>query len=726
MQGVADLFDVSDSRKRALLQALGLLHSSGRLEALKTLDGLLQSARVHCLSTIELYFLHDAAQLKQPLNLRNEAAVVSLLLAALAEPAGQAAAGSAGDASSLLQQLSQYSETLWPELASGDVALSGSTSGSSDGSAQGHPPRGVPAPAGSAAADFEAWAREKGVQAGITIASFGALRGCAATRDIRPGETALSIPESVLIYEDTVRQTDLGRMLMAIPNLTIDNLLIIFTMIDRHDEDSQWARYWRSLPDKYYTGLSFQEELVQQLAGTAAHLELTRAQAHLRQQYADTRPLFDMLLQAYPQFLRPEWFDYESYLWAAELWYSYAFEIEFPKAPAGHGSSQEADGEAAMAEEGTAERGASRGGSSSGKPAAHKSRSAAGGGGGGGVKAAKARRRQGGSSGGGGNSAGGAAQSSADGSSASSSGGGSSKPVMVPFACHINHSPWPHCVRYGRVNPRTRTLDYPAFRPCPEGQQVFISYGPVPNLKLLCYYGFVVAGNPHDVVPLQLEIPDGPLRQQQEAALVALGITVEHSLQDGPLSMQLLACLRVIVATAPELQLIKKKKVRPLAGPINAENEEQAVGTLRAALEGMLRPLEALPLLAQQARQGHAAAEVTTEGAAEQQLHALHLDHHQQQQTGVLRQEEAAAAAGRADGQPATGGACNENGFDADWRMSRHFCRVYLEGQRTILRRSLQECDALVSAAAAAAVSTPSGAVPSSLCLRLSRCNRIS
>ena len=44
-------------------------------------------------------------------------------------------------------------------------------------------------------------------------------------------------------------------------------------------------------------------------------------------QYAATRPLFDMLLTAYPQFLRPDWFDYEGYLWAAELFYSYAFEV---------------------------------------------------------------------------------------------------------------------------------------------------------------------------------------------------------------------------------------------------------------------------------------------------------------------------------------------------------------------------------------------------------------
>ena len=109
----------------------------------------------------------------------------------------------------MLSSLVAYSQTLWPDLASGDLAVS-----SSDGSGckqQEELPRGLPAPPGSAAADFEAWAGEQGVAAAITIACFGAMRGCAATRDVAPGERLLSIPAEVLIYEDTVLQTDLVR-----------------------------------------------------------------------------------------------------------------------------------------------------------------------------------------------------------------------------------------------------------------------------------------------------------------------------------------------------------------------------------------------------------------------------------------------------------------------------------------------------------------------------------
>lgn len=80
--------------------------------------------------------------------------------------------------------------------------------------------------------------------------------------------------------------------------------------------------------------------------------------------------------------------------------------------------------------------------------------------------------------------------SSTSGSSATT--GSCCKPVMVPFACHVNHSPWPHCVRYGRLNPTTRTLDFPAFRPCTKGQQASQGRWQHVVLPLLCGVAFAI------------------------------------------------------------------------------------------------------------------------------------------------------------------------------------------------------------------------------------------
>ena len=132
---MALFLDVDDKQKRELLSALGLLHALKQGGEEVTLEHWIQCARVHCLSKvriscvcdqpnnarmqrlpppppplpcrrrcralsadpcsdsssptllpvcalqIESYFLQDASQLRQPLNLRNEAAAVSLLLA---------------------------------------------------------------------------------------------------------------------------------------------------------------------------------------------------------------------------------------------------------------------------------------------------------------------------------------------------------------------------------------------------------------------------------------------------------------------------------------------------------------------------------------------------------------------------------------------------------------------------------------------------------------------
>lgn len=154
---------------------------------------------------IELYFLQDASQLRQPLNLRNEAAAVSLLLGFFAEHRSDGEGGiDARAQQALLAELLRHGRTLWPELASGNVTVSGSSSSSSAATV-----RGEPVPADSPAGEFEAWAVQQGVAAGIQIASFDGLRGCAASRNVAPGDLLLSIPSDVLIYQDSVLATDL-------------------------------------------------------------------------------------------------------------------------------------------------------------------------------------------------------------------------------------------------------------------------------------------------------------------------------------------------------------------------------------------------------------------------------------------------------------------------------------------------------------------------------------
>jgi len=135
---------------------------------------------------------------------------------------------------------------------------------------------------------------------------------------------------------------------------------------------------------------------------------------------------------------------------------------------------------------------------------------------------------------------------------------------LVPFVGLLNHSPYPHAVHFSQCDPKTRRLRcvpphlftgkegvgdkrfcnarphtvclsgmlphtpnqlFPCkgcaaakfqrhslarsvrcFRPCSSGQQVFLSYGPLSNSKLLLTYGFALPGNPNDDHPLTLQV----------------------------------------------------------------------------------------------------------------------------------------------------------------------------------------------------------------------------
>lgn len=173
--------------------------------------------------------------------------------------------------------------------------------------------------------------------------------------------------------------------------------------------------------------------------------------------------------------------------------------------------------------------------------------------------------------------------------------------------------------------------------------------------------------------------------------------------------MQLLACLRVIVATGAELERVRQRTLDPLTGSITADNEEQALRTLEVALLELLAPLQQLPLLAAAAGDDGRAALAAGPHSARQQLARLQLEAQQVAADGAGCSPAAAPAAAweaGSDGvsaeQREQGGECNENGFDGDWRMSRRFCHVYLLGQLRILQSSLLECRRLLEVCAAA------------------------
>ncbi|KAK9845837.1 hypothetical protein WJX81_003855 [Elliptochloris bilobata] len=208
-------------------------------------------------------------------------------------------------------------------------------------------------------------------------------------------------------------------------------------------------------------------------------------------------------------------------------------------------------------------------------------------------------------------------------------------PCVVPLATLLNHcATAPHVVRYGTLSPASRqeaascitrdVLELKALRPCAAGDQVFLSYGPLPNLRALLFYGFALEHNPHDTLALTFEVDrnrsaarsllqaaldchglivEDCLRSRKrpvdeegsgaaalrQAALARHGLTLEHCLRVGGLRARpLVATLRVLAADAADLERLCSGDADPLQEPVSAEGERDAVEMLARAL----RPLE--------------------------------------------------------------------------------------------------------------------------------------
>lgn len=172
------------------------------------------------------------------------------------------------------------------------------------------------------------WAENCGVKSKLEIAYVeGAGRGALAAEDLGVGEIALEIPISVIISEDLVYESDMIHMLETIEGISAETMLLLWSMRERHNVNAKHKSYFDALPEEFNTGLSFGVEAMMALDETLASEEIFQAKEHLRCRYDE---LFPVLCDSYPDVFPSEFYTWEQYLWACELWYSNSMRVMFP------------------------------------------------------------------------------------------------------------------------------------------------------------------------------------------------------------------------------------------------------------------------------------------------------------------------------------------------------------------------------------------------------------
>ena len=78
------------------------------------------------------------------------------------------------------------------------------------------------------------------------------------------------------------------------------------------------------------------------------------------------------------------------------------------------------------------------------------------------------------------------------------------RPCLVPVATLLNHALWPHIVHYSQLDEQDGCLKLQMFRSAAKGEECYLSYGPLPNYKLLLFYGFTLPHNPYDMLEFEL------------------------------------------------------------------------------------------------------------------------------------------------------------------------------------------------------------------------------
>ncbi|CAI0558022.1 unnamed protein product [Linum tenue] len=171
------------------------------------------------------------------------------------------------------------------------------------------------------------WGVSNGVKTSLEIALIeGAGRGAIAKKDLGIGDIALEIPVSLIISEELVRQSDMFKILESIEGISVETMMLLWSMKERHDCNSKFRVYLDTLPKEFNTGLSFGVDAMMALDDTTLFEEIMQAKEHLRVQYEELVPA---LCNNNPDTFPSEHYTWENFLWACELWYSNSMKIMF-------------------------------------------------------------------------------------------------------------------------------------------------------------------------------------------------------------------------------------------------------------------------------------------------------------------------------------------------------------------------------------------------------------
>ncbi|KAG2582767.1 hypothetical protein PVAP13_6KG173400 [Panicum virgatum] len=264
---------------------------------LKLLDQMIQAARIVHMDELELYFAGDDDV--GPFSARNELESLNILFKIMNKLLVTSNAG----AKEVLQMLqNEIVERLRSVGKSDDAQMVSQT--------QNH----------DAEDSLLKWGEHHGVKSKLRIAFFqGAGRGMVASENICVGDTALEIPESLIISEELLCQSEVFLALKDFNNITSETMLLLWSMRERYNLSSKFKAYFETLPANFNTGLSFGIDALAALEGTLLFYEIMQSKQHLRQQYDD---LFPLLCKNFPEMFRKDICTWDNFLWACELWYS--------------------------------------------------------------------------------------------------------------------------------------------------------------------------------------------------------------------------------------------------------------------------------------------------------------------------------------------------------------------------------------------------------------------